>query len=202
MIISLDGTLIDKQPPFVRLEVQGVGYEIDVPLSTFVALPGIGERVRLHTHLQVREDAHQLFGFATSEERDTFRTLIRANGVGPKLALALLSQLSVSELAAAVAAQDASKLTRTPGIGKKTAERLLLELKDKTFGTLPSTALPQKQAVLPAAAVAHPHDEALQALLGLGYSEREARGALQSQPEDQDLSITLRQALKALARAQ
>lgn len=199
MIIRLEGILIDKQPSFIHLDVQGVGYEIDVPLSTFVALPSTGERVRLHTHFLVREDAHQLFGFATTEERDTFRTLIRANGVGPKLALALLSQLSVSELASAVAAQDTSKLTRTPGIGKKTAERLLLELKDKTFGTLPSLAPAQKQAVLPAS-VASPHEEALQALLGLGYSEREARTVLQNQPVDQDLSLTLRQALKALAR--
>jgi holliday junction DNA helicase RuvA len=131
MLGRLEGLLLEKSPPLVLLDVAGVGYEIDVPMSTFYNLPTIGQRVALLTHLVVREDAHQLFGFLGADERATFRLLIRISGVGPRTALSILSGLSVSDLAAAVARQEGARLQKVPGIGKKTAERLLLELKDK-----------------------------------------------------------------------
>ena len=131
MIGRLTGILLEKNPPQVLVDAQGVAYEVDVPMSTFYHLPATGEQVMLHTHLVVREDAHLLFGFGTPAERSTFRQLLKVGGVGPKVALAVLSGLSVGDLAQAVAAQDAGRLTRIPGIGKKTAERLLLELRDK-----------------------------------------------------------------------
>src|SRR5262245_7013580 len=131
MIGRLTGTLAEKTPPQVLVDVAGVGYELDVPMSTFYNLPALGERLTLLTHLVVREDAHLLYGFSSSPERTTFRQLIRIAGIGPRTALAILSGLSVSELAQAVSRQDAARLVKVPGIGKKTAERLLLELKDK-----------------------------------------------------------------------
>ena len=131
MIGRLTGVIAEKSPPLVLIDVQGVGYEVDVPMSTFYNLPPLGDKVSLLTHFVVREDAQILFGFLTSEERATFRQLIKISGVGPKMALALLSGLSVAELAAAVTRQDAARLVKVPGVGKKTAERLLLELKDK-----------------------------------------------------------------------
>ena len=131
MIGRLVGRLVSKHPPQVVVDVAGVGYEVDVPMSTFFNLPATGEMVTLHTHLAVREDAHVLYGFGTTEERAAFRRLIRISGVGARTALALLSGLSVADLAHAVAAQDTARLTKVPGIGKKTAERLLLELRGK-----------------------------------------------------------------------
>lgn len=190
MIGRLSGTLLEKMPPLICLDVGGVGYEIDVPMSTLYALPDIGGQVTLYTHLSVREDAHTLYGFATSAERATFRLLIRITGVGPKLALSLLSGLSVQELAQAVTLQEAGRLTRIPGVGKKTAERLLLELKGKLGADLGVNvqAIPNDQA------------DILNALIALGYSEKESATALKTLPEGTDLTSGIRLALKALAK--
>lgn len=191
MIGRLTGILAEKQPPQVLLDVGGVGYELDVPMSSFYNLPALGERVTLVTHFVVREDAQQLFGFLSQKERAAFRELIRISGVGPKLALSVLSGLSVDELAQAVATQESGRLVKIPGIGKKTAERLLLELKGKLADALPSTGAPA------AAGIA---TDALHALLALGYAEKEALPALKQLPEGLSLEESIRQALKLLAR--
>jgi Holliday junction DNA helicase RuvA len=193
MIGSLSGRLAGKSPPQVLLDVGGVGYELDVPMSTFFNLPAVGEPVQLLTHLVVREDAHVLFGFATAAERQAFRELIRISGVGPRTALGLLSGLSVDELARAVQTQDGVRLTKVPGIGKKTAERLLLELK----GRLGSVTLPDGLAT-PVVGSATADIE--QALLALGYNEREAAAALKGLPAGVGVSEGIKLALKALSR--
>jgi Holliday junction DNA helicase RuvA len=177
----------------VLLEVAGVGYEVDVPMSTFYNLPGIGEAVTLHTHLIVREDAHLLFGFGTEDERRVFRQMLRISGVGPKLALSVLSGLSIADLAHAVASQEAGRLTKIPGVGKKTAERLLLELRDKLDTGVTSTAA--------AAAKTGSVNDVLNALLALGYSDREAQHAIKQLPDGLGLSESIRQALKVLSKA-
>lgn len=192
MIGRLTGVLLEKLPPQVVVDVGGVGYEVDVPMSSFYHLPASGERVSLFTHFVVREDAQQLFGFLTLKERAAFRELIRISGVGPKLALSVLSGLSVDDLAQCVALQEAARLTRVPGIGKKTAERLLLELKGKL-----ADALPQAGAAATPAGVAH---DALHALMALGYAEKEALPVLKQLPADLSLEDALRQALKLLVR--
>lgn len=176
MIGRLQGILVQKQPPGLVLDVQGVGYELDAPMSTFYALPTVGQIVVLHTHLAIREDAHQLYGFATLEEKQLFRDLIRVSGVGGKLALTILSGTSVKEFVSTIQRGDASILTQLPGIGKKTAERLVLELRDrlgKTFSNLP--ALPQVEGTDPEAMT-----DAFGALLALGYKEAEAGRMLKS----------------------
>lgn len=192
MIGRLRGTLAAKLPPQVLLDVQGVGYELDVPMSTLYQLPGLGEPAQLWTHLVVREDAHQLFGFATERERASFRQLIKVSGIGPRIALALLSGLSAEELARAVQAQDASRLVKVPGIGRKTAERLLLELKDKLGG--PDPAASGAPATAEDASV-----DILQALLALGYSDKEARAATARLPAGVAVAEGIRQALRALS---
>ena len=192
MIGRLSGMLLSKNPPQVLLEAAGVGYEIDVPMSTFYNLPATGETVILHTHLAVREDAHVLYGFATLEERSAFRQLIRISGVGARTALAVLSGLSVAELAQAVAMQDAARLTKVPGIGKKTAERLLLELKGK---------LADATGVSLHAAVDDTRQDISNALLALGYNEKEAASAMKALPADIGTSDGIRQALKLLSKA-
>jgi holliday junction DNA helicase RuvA len=194
MIGRISGALLEKNPPQVLVDAGGVGYEIDVPMSTFYNLPRIGEKVALFTHLVVREDAQLLYGFGTEAERAAFRTLLKVSGVGPKVALALLSGLSVNDLAAAVAMQETARLTNIPGIGKKTAERLLLELKDK-FKVDPRLAM--GAADKPAASV---NADVLNALLGLGYSEKEALLAVKSLPPDGSVSDGIRQALKHLSK--
>jgi holliday junction DNA helicase RuvA len=186
----LTGTLAEKAPPQVLIDVQGVGYEVDVPMSSYYGLPGIGERVTLLTHLIVREDAQLLYGFLTHEERMAFRQLIRIAGVGPRTALAILSGLSVDDLAQAVSRQESGRLVKVPGIGKKTAERLLLELKDKLGSTLRT----------PTTAAGDSHGDIVQALLALGYSDREATAAMKALPADVGVSEGIKQALKALAR--
>ena len=192
MIGRLSGKLIAKNPPQVLLEVGGVGYEVDVPMSTFFNLPATGDSVTLHTHLLVREDAHILYGFATLEERGAFRKLIRISGVGARTALSVLSGLSVAELAQAVTLQDSARLTKVPGIGKKTAERLLLELKDKLGVDV--TAAVGVHRPPPASS------DVLNALLSLGYSDREAVAAVKTLPEGVAVSDGIRQALKVLAK--
>jgi len=193
VIGRLTGILLEKQPPLVLLDVAGVGYEVDVPMSSFYNLPALGERVTLLIHFVVREDAQLLYGFLTQKERAAFRELIKISGVGPKLALSVLSGLNVDELAQCVALQESGRLTKVPGIGKKTAERLLLELKGKL-----ADALPQAGAVRPGLPdVTH---DALNALLALGYSDKEALPVLKQLPEGLSLEESIRQALKAMAR--
>ena len=191
MIGRLTGQLAEKTPPQVLIDVQGVGYEVDVPMSSFYNLPALGERVTLLTHFVVREDAQVLFGFLSHEERATFRQLVKISGVGPRTALSILSGLSVSELAQAVALQESGRLVKVPGIGKKTAERLLLELKGKL-----GDALATPSAALASDAQA----DILQALLALGYNDREAAAALKALPADVGVSDGIKTALKALAR--
>ena len=193
MIGRLSGTLAAKQPPQIVIDVNGVGYEVDVPMSTFYALPATGERVQLMTHYVVREDAHLLFGFTTNDERAAFRQLIKVTGIGPKVALAVLSGLSVAELNQSIMMQDVKRLTRVPGIGIKTAERLLLELKGKAVA---STGAPGALPVPPS-----PADDVVNALLALGYSEKEAAAACKDLPVDQALNDSIRQALKLLSKA-
>ncbi|ALT79479.1 MULTISPECIES: Holliday junction branch migration protein RuvA [unclassified Roseateles] len=190
MIGRLTGVIAEKSPPQVLIDVQGVGYEVDVPMSTFYNLPGLGEKVALLTHFVVREDAQILFGFLSSEERGTFRQLIKITGVGPKMALSLLSGLSVAELAQAVTKQELGRLVKVPGIGKKTAERLLLELKGKLGAELggPVSVGSDNQA------------DILQALIALGYSEKEAGLALKALPPDVGVSDGIKLALRALSK--
>ncbi len=192
MIGRLVGRLVSKHPPQVVVDVAGVGYEVDVPMSTFFNLPATGETVMLHTHLAVREDAHVLYGFGSVEERAAFRRLIRISGVGARTALALLSGLSVADLAHAVAEQDSARLIKVPGIGKKTAERLLLELKGKLAEAPPSGA-PGVSAGAGA--------DVLNALVALGYSEKEALAAVKSLPSGVAVTDGIRAALKALAKS-
>ncbi|HLX27294.1 MAG TPA: Holliday junction branch migration protein RuvA [Casimicrobiaceae bacterium] len=192
MIGRLSGTLLEKNPPQLLLDVQGVAYEVDVPMSTFYHLPANGERVTLFTHLVVREDAHLLYGFGTENERRAFRQLLKVNGIGAKIALSVLSGLSVAELAQAITLQETGRLTRVPGIGKKTAERLLLELKDKLGADITQTVGVNR--------VAPPSSDIMHALVALGYSEREATSAVRGLPEGVDVADGIRQALKLLAK--
>jgi holliday junction DNA helicase RuvA len=175
----------------VLIDVGGVGYEVDVPMSTFYNLPPLGERTTLLTHFVVREDAQVLYGFGSAAERQAFRQLIKVSGVGPRMALSLLSGLSVAELAQAITVQESGRLTRIPGIGKKTAERLLLELKGKLgaeLGAAPVSVKSEAQA------------DVLQALVALGYSDKEAAAALKALPEDVGVSDGIKLALKSLAK--
>ena len=188
MIGRLTGVIAEKSPPQILIDVQGVGYEVDVPMSTFYNLPGLGERASLLTHLSIREDAHVLFGFLSAEERSTFRQLIKISGVGPKMALSLLSGLSVGELAQAVSKQETGRLVKVPGIGKKTAERLLLELKGKLGPDL----------ALPVSVANDAHADILQALVALGYSDKEAGLALKSLPAEIGVSEGIKLAMKKL----
>ena len=190
MIGRLTGTLAEKTPPQVLIDVNGVGYEVDVPMSSFYNLPALGERTTLLTHFVVREDAQLLFGFLTHAERGTFRQLIKISGIGPRMALGVLSGLSVAELTQAVAQQQTARLVKVPGIGKKTAERLLLELKGRLAPDLSQPG---------AAVVSDAQADIVQALISLGYSERDAAAALKRLPEDVSVSEGIKQALKAMS---
>ncbi len=190
MIGRLYGLLLDKNPAQLIVECNGVGYEVGVPMSTFYNLPAIGERVTLLTHMVVREDAQLLYGFGTTQERELFRELIKISGIGARTALAILSGMSVNDLAQAVTLQEVGRLTRIPGIGKKTGERLLLELKGKLgaeLGTAPGTE-------------GESSNDVLSALLALGYSEKEALLAIKQVPAGSSVSDGIRQALKALSK--
>lgn len=193
MIGRLTGTLVEKNPPQILLDVKGVAYELDVPMSTFYNLPAIGENITLLTHLIVREDAHMLFGFASDNERRAFRQLIKISGIGARTALSVLSGLSVAELAQAVTLQEPGRLTKIPGIGKKTADRLLLELKDKLGADL-TTAVGVHRA-------APVTSDVLNALLSLGYSDKEAAHAVKQLPDGVAVAEGIKQALKVLAKA-
>jgi Holliday junction DNA helicase RuvA len=190
MIGRLAGTLLEKNPPQVLLDCHGVGYEVLVPMSSFYNLPALGEAVALLTHFVVREDAQQLFGFLTAPEREAFRQLVRISGVGPRTALSVLSGMSVAELAQAVTLQEAGRLVKVPGIGKKTAERLLLELKGKLGADLGASVVVAQGS----------HADILQALVALGYSEREASASLKGLPETVGVSDGIKLAIKALSR--
>ena len=192
MIGRLSGVLLEKNPPQLLLDVQGVAYEVDVPMSTFYNLPNNGERITLFTHLVVREDAHLLYGFGSDGERRAFRQLLKVNGIGAKIALALLSGLSVGELAQAITMQESARLTKVPGIGKKTAERILLELKDKLGAELTHAVGINRPA--PASS------DILNALIALGYSDREAVSAVKQLPDGVAVADGIKQALKLLAK--
>lgn len=190
MIGRLRGVILEKRPPWLVLDVGGVGYELEAPMSTFYELPATGETVTLYTHLAVKEDAHSLYGFASERERALFRSLIRISGVGPRMALGVLSGIRAEDFVRCIELQDAATLTRLPGIGKKTAERLLLELKGKLGPDLAQ----------PAAALNDAQADVLQALVALGYSEKEAAAALKALPPDVGVSDGIKLALKALTR--
>lgn len=191
MIGRLTGILLEKTPPQLVLDVQGIGYEVDVPMSTFYNLPAIGEKVTLLTHFVVREDGHFLYGFSNAAERFAFRQLIKISGVGARMALAVLSGLSVDDLAQAIARQEVGRLIKVPGIGRKTAERLLLELKGKLAEALPSAS---------ATAPENNQHDILNALLALGYNEREGGAAMRQLPAEITTSDGIRQALKLLSK--
>ena len=191
MIGRIHGKLLEKHPPLIVVDVHGVGYELHVPMSTFYQLPATGAEVALFTHLVVREDAHQLYGFATEPERHAFRQLLKISGVGARTALSVLSGLSVADLREAVSSQDSGRLTKIPGIGKKTAERLLLELRDKL------------EALSVGAAAAKGDGQAgdvMNALLGLGYNDREANWAIKQLPAGLNVADGIRQALRLLSK--
>ncbi len=196
MIGRLTGILLEKNPPTITVDVHGLGYEVDVPMCTFYNLPATGEKLSLHTHLIVREDAHILFGFGTEDERAAFRQLLRISGIGARTALAVLSGMSVAELAQAVTLQDAARLTKVPGIGKKTAERLLLELRDR----LPRAGAVAHLKVGAGDAAPDAASDILNALLALGYNEREAVGAMKALPPAVAVADGIRQALKLLSK--
>jgi Holliday junction DNA helicase RuvA len=192
MIGRIQGTLIANTPPRLIVDCHGVGYEIDVPMSTLYQMPAIGQQVTLLTHFVVREDAQQLFGFATDSEREAFRSLIKISGIGARTALSLLSGMSVEDLAQAVTLQESGRLTKVPGIGKKTAERLLLELKGKIGADIGSTSQSHQ---------ADSQIEILQALTSLGYSDKEAQLAIKQVTPGSSVSDGIRLALKALSKA-
>jgi len=192
MIGRISGILLDKTPPLALIDCNGVGYECEVPMSTFYLLPQVGDKVTLLTHFVVREDAQLLFGFGTNQERLMFRQLLKVNGIGAKSALAILSGLSIDELIQAVSLQEAGLLTRVPGIGKKTAERLLLELKDKF--TLDS-ALSIKGSGITSIS-----QDVLNALVALGYNERESLNAVKSLDVNLTVNDGIKQALKYLSK--
>lgn len=192
MIGRLTGLVVEKNPPQIVLDVNGVGYELDVPMSTFYNLPSVGEKVTLLTHFAVREDGHFLYGFLAEAERFAFRQLLKVSGIGARTALSVLSGLSVNDLAAAVAQQELGRLVKIPGIGKKTAERLLLELKGK---------LAQADGIALNPAVNDARSDISNALLALGYNEKEATAALRQLPAEIGTSDGIRQALKLLSKA-
>ncbi len=193
MIGRIKGVLIEKRPPLVLIDVHGIGYEINVPMTTFYNLPTIGEEISLYTQFVVREDAQLLFGFGSEQERHVFRQLLKISGVGARTALTLLSGLSVGDLQRAIADQDSGRLVKIPGIGKKTAERLLLELRDKIdvrATASDGTAISRDEG-----------NDALNTLLALGYNEREANWAIKQLPDNLQLADHIKQALKLLSKA-
>ncbi len=193
MISRLSGVLLEKNPPQILLDVAGVGYDVDVPMSSFYNLPECGQKLVLLTHFVVREDGQFLYGFLTSDEREAFRMLIKISGIGARTALSVLSGMSVADLSEAVAKQETGRIIKVPGIGKKTAERLLLELKGKLIGALPAisaSGLTQYDA----------KSDISNALMALGYNEREAFAAMKNLTADITTSEGIRQALKFLAK--
>jgi Holliday junction DNA helicase RuvA len=198
MIGFLRGILAHKAPPLLLLDVHGVGYEIEAPMTTFYNLPVVGSEVKLHTHLVVREDAHILFGFSSEADRALFRSLIKVSGVGPKLALTLLSGLTADQFQRAIHENDTHALVRLPGVGKKTAERLIIEMRDRLpeFG---GAALDVSINISPAAN--SPKQEAISALCSLGYKPQDAAKMVQNiVSEDKRCEDIIRLALQGAAR--
>ena len=194
MISRLTGKLIEKQPPQIVIDVNGVAYEADVSMQTFYNLPHLNETVQLYTQLVVREDAHLLFGFGTAAERATFRQLVKVSGIGAKTALGILSAMTADELAQAVAQEDVKRLSSAPGIGKKTAERMILELRGKlSGGTVSDGLFVQPQA-------ADETDDIIGTLLALGYNDREARAAVKGIAPGTEVGEGVRLALKNLLK--
>jgi Holliday junction DNA helicase RuvA len=191
MIARLNGRLLEKSPPLIVVDCNGVGYEVEVPMSTFYNLPELGQPVQLLTHMVVREDAQLLYGFGSEQEKNTFKQLLKVNGIGAKSALSILSGVSVNDLMLAVSQQEVAMLTRVPGVGKKTAERLLLELKDKFVVTGSTSAQPVAKAAT---------DDILNALVALGYNEREATATVKLLEPGVGVSDGIRQALKYLSK--
>jgi Holliday junction DNA helicase RuvA len=191
MIARLNGLLIEKTPPHIVVDCSGVGYEVEVPMSTFYNLPELGQKVQILTHFVVREDAQLLYGFGSEQEENTFKQLLKVNGIGAKSALSILSGVSVDDLAHAVSDQEVGVLTRIPGIGKKTAERMLLELKDKFTVSGSSSAQPQAKSAT---------QDVLNALVSLGYNEREASAAVKLLDKEITVSEGIKQALKNLSK--
>ena len=191
MIARLNGLLLEKSPPFIVLDCNGVGYEVEVPMSTFYNLPEIGAKVNLLTYMVVREDAQLLYGFGSEQEKSTFKQLLKVNGIGAKSALSILSGVSIEDLVQAVSIQEVAMLTRIPGIGKKTAERLLLELKDKFGVTGAALGAAQPKSVA--------HD-VLNALIALGYNDREATAVVKLLDKDLTVATGIKQALKLLSK--
>ncbi|MDR0563437.1 MAG: Holliday junction branch migration protein RuvA [Azoarcus sp.] len=196
MIGQISGILLEKKPPQILIEAGSIGYEIDVPMSTFCSLPACGEKVTLRTHFAVREDGHFLYGFSTSEEREVFRQLIKVSGIGARTALAVLSGLPVSELAQAIARQETGRLMKIPGIGKKTAERMLFELRGK-LDAFTGSASP---AIASGISIPSHSSDILNALLALGYNEREAHAAMKILAEDVPVAEGIRLSLRQLAK--
>jgi len=195
VIGRLNGTLMEKNPPALLVNVQGVGYEVDVPMSTFYGLPDVGQAIELHTHFVVREDAQLLFGFASKHERALFRALLKVNGVGAKVALSILSGLTAEEFFQCIAAKDAVALTRVPGIGKKTAERLLVEMQDKVDALAGGSV----QGGLPVETANGAREQASEALLALGYKPAEAKRLLDKTAQDgQSVEEMIRDALRGV----
>lgn len=180
MIGFLRGKLVHKSPPFLVLDVQGVGYEVEAPMTTFYDLPAINEEIKLHTHLVVREDAHILFGFSTEADRTLFRTLIKVNGVGPKLALTILSGQSAEEFHRCIHDNDTQALVRLPGVGKKTAERLVIEMRDRLPDLANSTMTGAGDTGAASPATGNPKQEAVSALCSLGYKPLDASKMVQN----------------------
>jgi Holliday junction DNA helicase RuvA len=198
MIGFLRGVLVLKKPPSLLVDVRGVGYEVDAPMSTFYGLPDVGGEVLLYTHLAIREDAHSLFGFISESERSLFRTLIKVNGVGAKLALGILSGLSAEEFHRAVEYQDTARLVRLPGVGKKTAERLIIELRDR-LPELGTVTLPGAET-LPMHK-ASPVDDATSALVALGFKPQDAGQLVKKiSPEGKTSEEIIRLALQSVAK--
>lgn len=194
MISHLNGTLAEKHPTQIVIDVNGIGYEAEISMQTYCILPETGATVRLYTQLIIREDAHLLFAFADKAERATFRQLVKVSGIGAKTALGILSALNTEELAAAIAREDIKRLSSTPGIGKKTAERMILELRGKLTPTDTDTGLFAPNTA------ADSSDDIISTLLALGYNEREARTATKNIPAGTDVGEGVRQALKNLMR--
>ena len=193
MIARLNGLLLEKSPPFIVLDCNGVGYEVEVPMSTFYNLPEIGAKVTLLTYMVVREDAKLLYGFGTEQEKSTFKQLLKVNGIGAKSALSILSGVSIEDLIEAVASQDVAMLIRVPGVGKKTAERLLLELKDKfSVNGVSSVGVAQPKSAT---------SDILNALIALGYHDKEALSATKLLPKDITVAEGIRQSLKLLSKS-
>lgn len=201
MIGRLSGQLLQKQPPELLIDVNGVGYEVSAPMSTFYTLPELGEKVLLHTHMVVREDAQLLYGFSTESERGLFRILIKINGVGPKLALTILSGIAADEFVRCIHDNDTAALVRLPGIGKKTAERLIVELRDKLASDGQSQGATGNEALMSSAGASSPISDAVSALISLGYKPNDASRIVRSiETEGLNTEDIIRQALQGLSK--